>query len=543
MEYFTGPHSKAALFQIGSARFSIPAEVMNRAEVQASGLVHVLRKEGYKDIPPMVPRGEDGAFQINRPQLGFELMVEHLLGVEPLRGCPMAEFAEKYIALKSELLYWQLPTLDVAFDDNLFYTSAFTDGDCFYPLRNEDNAAFRRSDFDEQLPGNLLRLSSASVPSELEGFLDGPASDFECWTTAPKEEEATDATAAAATQANRLYLVAGKTRFFCLLPGMRLPCLHFSALPDRKGFTPLLLLASPTDMTLIWSRGSFIHIEGTQKKEGERRFQIDLILREPTWLCVHPILGTVMSGVSGPVPHVFCFSMPEAEIVRFFPWGALAINGEVICKPPEKTGEGSEVEAHAKGLLEALGIASILPGHSPPQPALAATLLRFFNKALQPPIRVCFVNVDKEPEEVRLQRLKDFDLHDLRNEDSTNFNVMAALRGALAEARADAAIPDKAKGGKVLLFPINNKGEFVKESQILIDNGGPKGEELLSIAIYGDYDCNTRQPKPKALILNPKLFMFTSKSWHQTVNPKPSTSDSKLWKSMHTIGDAEPSPP
>ncbi|KAL8271600.1 hypothetical protein Esti_004506 [Eimeria stiedai] len=512
MEYFTGPHAKAALFQIGSARFSIPAEVMNSAEVQASGLVHVLRKEGFKDIPPMVPRGEDGAFQINRPQLGFELMVEHLLGVEPLRGCPMAEFAEKYIALKSELLYWQLPTLDVAFDDNLFYASAFTDGGCFYPLKNEDKAAFRRSDFDEQLPGNLLRLSSTSVPSDLEGFLDGPSSDFECWTTAPpKEEETTDAakTAAAAAQGNRLYLVAGKTKFFCLLPGKRLPCMHFSALPDRKGFTPLLLPASPTDMTLIWSSGAFIHIEGTQKKPGDTRFQIDLILREPTWLCVHPILGTVMSGVSGPVPHVFCFSMPEAEVVRFFPWGALAINGEVVCKPPPETGEGSEVEAHAKGLLEALGIASISPGQSPPQPAVAATLLRFFNKALQPPIRVCFVNVDNEPAEVRLQRLKDFDLHDLRNEDSTNFNVMAAVRGALAEARAHAAIPDKARGGKMLLFPINNKGEFVKDSQILIDNGGPKGEELLSIAIYGDYDCNSQ--KYSSFEVGKRLYEFHRK--------------------------------
>ena len=38
----------------------------------------------------------------------------------------MSEFADKYISLKSELLYWQLPTIDVAFDDYLFYQSAWT---------------------------------------------------------------------------------------------------------------------------------------------------------------------------------------------------------------------------------------------------------------------------------------------------------------------------------------------------------------------------------------------------------------------------------
>lgn len=47
-------------------------------------------------------------------------------GMQPLKGCPLKEFAEKYIALKTELLYWQLPTADVAFDDRLYYTSAWT---------------------------------------------------------------------------------------------------------------------------------------------------------------------------------------------------------------------------------------------------------------------------------------------------------------------------------------------------------------------------------------------------------------------------------
>lgn len=42
-------------------------------------------------------------------------------------------------------------------------------------------------------------------------------------------------------------------------------------------------------------------------------------------------------GVEGPVPLLFCLSMPKAEVVRFFPWGALAINGEVVCEPPSKS--------------------------------------------------------------------------------------------------------------------------------------------------------------------------------------------------------------
>ncbi|XP_026193939.1 uncharacterized protein LOC34621610 [Cyclospora cayetanensis] len=484
MDYFTGPNAKAAVFAVGSARFTLPAEVMGRADVQSSGLVHVVRKEGFKDIPPMVARTEDGALQISRPQQGFELMVEHLLGVEPLRGCPMSEFAEKYIALKTELLYWQLPTIDVAFDDPLFYQSAWTDGDCFFPLSQKDAAAFRRSEEEEMRPANLLQLETAPMPAELEGLAEGPTTNWQCWATPepPQIEEGQRP-----VQRNRLYIVAGKDRFFCVVPGLRHPCVHCATLPDRNGFTPLALMAGPTEMTLIWSRGAFVHLHGFQKKAGEMRYQIDLIEREPSWLCVHPTLGAVLSGVEGPVPHVFCFSMPKAHRVRFFPWGALAISGEVLCEPPSTAGEGTET--HARGLLDALGMSTLLPGQSEPKAVLAGTLLRFINKAFQQPLRIFFLNVEKDGQPVTLRRLADFDIHDLRNEDSSGFSVMVALRGALAETRADSAVADKIRGGRALVFPINSKGDFVKESQVLIDNGGPRREELISIALYGEYDC------------------------------------------------------
>ena len=89
---------------------------------------------------------------------------------------------------------------------------------------------------------------------------------------------------------------AGKDRFFCLLPGMRRPCVHFASLPGRDGFVPCLLMAGPMEMTLIWSRGAFVHLRSFKNKSGETRYQVDLIVKEPSWLCVHPTLGAVLSG-------------------------------------------------------------------------------------------------------------------------------------------------------------------------------------------------------------------------------------------------------
>lgn len=80
MEWIRGGSVPGATFQIGQSKFLLPPEVMNRSDVQASGLALVARSEGFKDIPPAVQRAEDGAFIITRPVDAFELLVEHLLG-------------------------------------------------------------------------------------------------------------------------------------------------------------------------------------------------------------------------------------------------------------------------------------------------------------------------------------------------------------------------------------------------------------------------------------------------------------------------------
>ena len=59
--------------------------------------------------------------------------------------------------------------------------------------------------------------------------------------------------------------------------------------------------------------------------------------------------------------------------------------------------------------------------------------------------------------------------------------------------QADLAMADKQKPGKVIVFPISSSGKLLKESQVLIDGGGPRGEELFSIAIYGEFDCASRE--------------------------------------------------
>lgn len=59
--------------------------------------------------------------------------------------------------------------------------------------------------------------------------------------------------------------------------------------------------------------------------------------------------------------------------------------------------------------------------------------------------------------------------------------------------QADRAVPDKQKPGKTIVFQIDSNGQLVDENQIVIDGGGPRGEELFSIAVYGEYDCTSRE--------------------------------------------------
>lgn len=68
------------MFSVGTARYTLPGDVMSRSEVQSSGLGSLMRKEGFKNIPPKLNKTEDGAIILERPQQSFELLVEHLLG-------------------------------------------------------------------------------------------------------------------------------------------------------------------------------------------------------------------------------------------------------------------------------------------------------------------------------------------------------------------------------------------------------------------------------------------------------------------------------
>lgn len=89
---------------------------------------------------------------------------------------------------------------------------------------------------------------------------------------------------------------AGEDRFLCLPPGLQQPCVHFAALPERSGFAPFAVAAGPLEFTLVWSPGAFLHLRGEQKKSGQVRYQLELIVKKPAWLCIHPTLGSVLSG-------------------------------------------------------------------------------------------------------------------------------------------------------------------------------------------------------------------------------------------------------
>lgn len=89
----------------------------------------------------------------------------------------------------------------------------FTDGDCFYPLRREDAAAFSRSEAEAHRPANVVQLQDSSIPEEIKCFLEDVKGDFQCWATPePTQNNAEGAAAAAsaANQTNRLCIAAGK---------------------------------------------------------------------------------------------------------------------------------------------------------------------------------------------------------------------------------------------------------------------------------------------------------------------------------------------
>lgn len=75
----------------------------------------------------------------------------------------------------------------------------------------------------------------------------------------------------------------------------------------------------------------------------------------------------------------------------------------------------------------------------------------------------------------------------------SGFRVQCIGLRVCTSVQADLAMADKQKPGKVIVFPISSSGKLLKESQVLIDGGGPRGEELFSIAIYGEFDCASRE--------------------------------------------------
>lgn len=99
---------------------------------------------------------------------------------------------------------------------SLFVSSSpCVDGDCFYPLRREDAAAFTRSEADAQRPLNVLQLQESPVPEEIKCFLEDVKGDWQCWATPEQQqnnaEGATAATTTAATnKTSRLCIVAGQ---------------------------------------------------------------------------------------------------------------------------------------------------------------------------------------------------------------------------------------------------------------------------------------------------------------------------------------------
>ncbi|PHJ22366.1 hypothetical protein CSUI_003790, partial [Cystoisospora suis] len=539
MEWIRGGSVPGATFQIGQSKFLLPPEVMNRSDVQASGLALVARSEGFKDIPPAVQRAEDGAFIITRPVDAFELLVEHLLDLNPLRHVPLHEFASKYIALKSELAFWQLPVDEVPFHDRIYYETAWTDEHCLFPLSRMDAASFKKEESEEPQNPKRVRLTQVDEqPEEIsKSYLDVTGDEGEgggndakqSWTfflfdpasagavvKDPRKKSSISATS------GRLVLAVGPEKFFCKIPFLSEPCVHYGKLSalDRD-FPPSILLVSPMESTIIWNRGCFIHIRIKEQRlagPGTLRFgapaggsatmggtggnqmmsvmneegatssshlllsaEINVLEREPSWLCLHPFLDCVLSGVKGPVPHIHCFDMPEASAVRFFPWGCLVVNQEVSLEsrkklPQENSQDPDSLLLHASasssssspvalatrvfpprdkptsqdndstrrlftflqpsqkaGAAESGALSRISPLYQPAKPVVMASVLRSVKKAFRPIEKIYLINVDLEHEgTVVLRHGENFDVLDVRNQEGTDFEAIVSVNGGLA---------------------------------------------------------------------------------------------------------------
>ncbi|CBZ50025.1 conserved hypothetical protein [Neospora caninum Liverpool] len=515
MEWIRGGPAAEVVFQIQQTKFVIPPEVMNRSDVQGSGLALIAKNEGFKDIPPKLPKAEDGSIRLTRPLEGFELLVDHLLDLEPLRNVPLQDFASKYIALKSEMAFWQLPLEDLPFNDKVYFESAWTDERCLFPLSAPDAAALEKHADAEPTSGRrtvLTRLEKQ--PEEIsKTFLDLGEEEARDWSFFAVEpaEVAKVARKTHKPVPGRLVLAVGPKKFFCKIPYVTDLCVHYGTLGEPEaGFAPFALLVSPTECTIVWSLGCFIHIKAA---EGSNPLSahINVIKETPSWLCVHPCLDYVLSGVKGPVPYIFCFDMPDASAVRFFPWGCLVVNKQVTLESRKKPSDISGPSASAlvarlasrdeSGPNEHLRrlFTFLQPDASarkraedpselnPAKPVLVASVLRSKLKALKPIERIHLINMDIEEESsVTLRHGEHYDILDVRNAAGTDFEVVMAVNGGIVSRKREDFMEVR-YGEPVAVVGVTGKGHLVPQGHLLIPNGAPVGEMFRSLTLVSEY--------------------------------------------------------
>ncbi|KEP63164.1 UNVERIFIED_CONTAM: hypothetical protein HHA_221470 [Hammondia hammondi] len=531
MDWIRGGPAAGVVFQVHQSKFVIPAEVMNRSDVQSSGLALVAKNEGFKDIPPKLPRAEDGSILLSRPLEGFELLVDHLLELEPLKSTPLKDFASKYIALKSEVAYWQLPLDDLPFNDRIYFETAWTDENCLFPLTAEDAATLDRQAAAEAPSGRRVALSRLTTqPDEIsKAFLDVEKNPEEAkdWSFFAVEAEEARTSGSSEASPDRLVFAVGPKKFFCKVPFVSDLCVHYGGLPEREAdFSSFAILVSPAETTVVWSRGCFIHIRVREEASGPLSAQINVIQETPSWLCVHPYLDYVLSGVKGPVPHVFCFSMPDASAVRFFPWGCLVVNKQVTLESRKKidfqnssailaraaTREEGGANEHFKRLFTFLQPDAPkrgheeLPEYKPAKPVVVASVLRSKLKIIKPIEKIHFINMDMGEESyVTLRHGEHFDVLDVRNAAGTDFEVVVSLNGGILSRKRDDFMEVR-HGEPVAAIGVNGKGRLVSQNNLLVPNGAPVGEMFRSLTLVAEYIISEKTYY--TFTLGQKLFEF-----------------------------------
>eukprot|EP00922_Rhytidocystis_sp_ex-Travisia-forbesii_P056498 GHVS01083629.1.p1 GENE.GHVS01083629.1~~GHVS01083629.1.p1 ORF type:complete len:635 (-),score=105.53 GHVS01083629.1:19-1923(-) len=149
------------LFEIGTTTCEILGSTLNSSGYSQSGLAAIVKKKGWKDIPPALARNHtNGAYVLTayRHPLAFGIMVSFITGDNPLHSLPLSDVADAYIALKSELCYWDItPSEKVRLPIRLWTRSSYCDELCFYPLSFADVKAVEASEEKVSLDAPLHR--------------------------------------------------------------------------------------------------------------------------------------------------------------------------------------------------------------------------------------------------------------------------------------------------------------------------------------------------------------------------------------------------